>query len=88
MKESYLISNLILLIIYTILSIAFFSDLVKETDISYVLNKEIKKKRKRFSLHGNSSVKFFWLIIYPDTLDSFFSFLITFLCSYPIFHIL
>lgn len=43
MKESYLISNLILLIIYTILSIAFFSDLVKETDISYVLNKEIKK---------------------------------------------
>lgn len=84
MKESYLISNLILLIIYTILSIAFFSDLVKETDISYVLNKEIKK-RKRLSLYGNSSVKFFWLIIYPDTIDSFFSFLITFLCSYPIF---
>lgn len=44
MKESYLISTLILLIIYTILSIAFFSDLVKETDISYVLNKEIKKR--------------------------------------------
>lgn len=84
MKESYLISTLILLIIYTILSIAFFSDLVKETDISYVLNKEIKKK-KCLSLHGNSSVKFFWLIIYPDTIDPFFSLLINFLCSYPIF---
>lgn len=47
-KESYLLSNLILSVLFTIASTFFFSYPAEENDVLYVLNKKIKKEKKNF----------------------------------------
>lgn len=47
-KESCLLSNLILSVLFTIASTFFFSYPAEENDVLYVLNKKIKKEKKNF----------------------------------------